>query len=246
MACALVSTPLRVSARTARKHTGVRAEAASTTRVFGRVCQGSRAGMLGAFSYLTTSPQAVENLRHVGYSQQLRVVLGIAKLAGALVLLLPRLPTLKAWAYAGFTITWIAATRDALSGGRRRPVLAACRVDRGPRRVVRHAVGESPRFREGDPRVARRLDPRQGSDTRTRVGRPSIRLNLMCGAPTILPAWQEQFESALPAIYEKRDGSMSCARQRSGGRAGGDGADGLCVSKTRSATDCRRSQWGTT
>jgi hypothetical protein len=45
----------------------------------------------------------------VGYPQQLRVLLGIAKL-GAIVLLLPRLPTLKEWAYAGFTFTWIAAT----------------------------------------------------------------------------------------------------------------------------------------
>ena len=35
MDCALVSTPPRVSARTARKHTGVRAEAARTTRVSG-------------------------------------------------------------------------------------------------------------------------------------------------------------------------------------------------------------------
>ena len=45
----------------------------------------------------------------MGYPQQLRVLLGIAKLAGAIVLLLPRLPTLKEWAYAGFTFTWIAA-----------------------------------------------------------------------------------------------------------------------------------------
>jgi hypothetical protein len=40
----------------------------------------------------------------------LRVLLGIAKLAGAIVLLLPRLPTLKEWAYAGFTFMWIAAS----------------------------------------------------------------------------------------------------------------------------------------
>jgi DoxX-like family len=40
----------------------------------------------------------------------LRVLLGIGKLAGAIVLLLPRLPTLKEWAYAGFTFMWIAAT----------------------------------------------------------------------------------------------------------------------------------------
>ena len=68
------------------------------------------AGLLGGFSYVTNSPEAIENFRHVGYPQQLRVLLGIAKLAGAIVLLLPRLPTLKEWAYAGFTITWIAAT----------------------------------------------------------------------------------------------------------------------------------------
>jgi hypothetical protein len=66
--------------------------------------------LLAAFAYLTAAPQAVENFRHVGYPQQLRVLLGIAKLAGVIVLLLPRLPTLKDWAYAGFTFMWIAAT----------------------------------------------------------------------------------------------------------------------------------------
>ena len=66
--------------------------------------------LLAAFAYLTNSPQAVENFRHVGYPQQLRVLLGMAKLAGAIVLLLPRLPRLKEWAYAGFTFMWIAAT----------------------------------------------------------------------------------------------------------------------------------------
>ena len=65
--------------------------------------------LLAAFAYLTTSPEAVENFRHVGYPQQLRVLLGIGKLAGAIVLLLPRLATLKEWAYAGFTFMWIAA-----------------------------------------------------------------------------------------------------------------------------------------
>ena len=65
--------------------------------------------LLAAVSYLTASPEAVENIRHVGYPQQLRVLLGIGKLAGAIVLLLPRLPTLKEWAYAGFTFMWIAA-----------------------------------------------------------------------------------------------------------------------------------------
>ena len=66
--------------------------------------------LLGGFSYVTNAPEAIENFRHVGYPRQLRVLLGIAKLAGAIVLLLPWLPKLKEWAYAGFTFTWIAAT----------------------------------------------------------------------------------------------------------------------------------------
>ena len=66
--------------------------------------------LLAGFFYLTSAPQAVENFRHVGYPQQLRILLGIAKLAAATTLLLPRLPTLKEWAYAGCTFMWIAAT----------------------------------------------------------------------------------------------------------------------------------------
>jgi DoxX-like family len=62
-----------------------------------------------AYTYLTAAPEALENFRHVGYPQQLRVLLGIGKLAGAIVLLLPRLPALKEWAYAGFTFMWVAA-----------------------------------------------------------------------------------------------------------------------------------------
>ena len=65
--------------------------------------------LFAGVSYLSTAPEAVENFRHVGYPQQLRVLLGIGKVAGAIVLLLPRLPTLKEWAYAGFTFMWIAA-----------------------------------------------------------------------------------------------------------------------------------------
>jgi uncharacterized membrane protein YphA (DoxX/SURF4 family) len=65
--------------------------------------------LFAGFSYLTAAPQAVENFRHVGYPQQLRILLGIGKLAGAIVLLLPRLAALKEWAYAGFTFMWIAA-----------------------------------------------------------------------------------------------------------------------------------------
>jgi len=65
--------------------------------------------VVAAFTYLSGSPQAVQGFAHVGYPQQLRVILGIAKLLGAVTLIVPGLPKLKEWAYAGFTFAWISA-----------------------------------------------------------------------------------------------------------------------------------------
>ena len=64
---------------------------------------------LAGFTYLSGNSQAVEGFNHVGYPQQLRVMLGIAKLLGAIALVAPGLPKLKEWAYAGFTFAWISA-----------------------------------------------------------------------------------------------------------------------------------------
>jgi len=60
-------------------------------------------------NYLWGSQQAVQGFGHVGYPQQLRVLLGIAKLLGGITLIVPGRLTLKEWAYAGFTFAWIAA-----------------------------------------------------------------------------------------------------------------------------------------
>ncbi len=65
--------------------------------------------LLSAAIYLSGSQQAVEGFARVGYPQQLRVLLGIAKPLGAIALLIPGWPRLKEWAYAGFTFAWIAA-----------------------------------------------------------------------------------------------------------------------------------------
>jgi hypothetical protein len=43
------------------------------------------------------------------YPQQLRLILGITKLLGAITLVVPGLPKVKEWAYAGFAYAWIAA-----------------------------------------------------------------------------------------------------------------------------------------
>jgi hypothetical protein len=65
--------------------------------------------LLGALTYLTGSEQAVAGFTRSGYPQHLRIVLGIAKPAAAIVLLVPRLPLLKEWAYAGVTFALVMA-----------------------------------------------------------------------------------------------------------------------------------------
>jgi len=75
------------------------------------VCTGLVAAMsvFAGYSYVSGNPQAVQGFAHVGYPAQLRILLGIAKILGVIVLLIPGFPTLKEWAYAGFTFAWIAA-----------------------------------------------------------------------------------------------------------------------------------------
>lgn len=65
--------------------------------------------LVAAYSYLSGGPQVVQGFAHVGYPQQLRVILGVAKLLGAIVIVVPGLVILKEWAYAGFTFAWICA-----------------------------------------------------------------------------------------------------------------------------------------
>jgi uncharacterized membrane protein YphA (DoxX/SURF4 family) len=66
-------------------------------------------GFMAGLAYLSGGQQVVEGFAHVGYPQQLRIMLGIAKPLGAIVLLIPGFARLKEWAYAGFTFAWIAA-----------------------------------------------------------------------------------------------------------------------------------------
>lgn len=65
--------------------------------------------LFAGYAYLSGGSQAVEGFKHVGYPQQLRILLGIAKPLGAIVLLIPGFIKLKEWAYAGFTFAWVCA-----------------------------------------------------------------------------------------------------------------------------------------
>jgi DoxX-like family len=72
--------------------------------------------LLFALSYLTGNEQVVSGFAKAGYPQHLRIVLGIVKPAAAIVLLLPGVPLLKEWAYAGATFAWVMAFISAYSG----------------------------------------------------------------------------------------------------------------------------------
>src|SRR5215813_9979580 len=71
--------------------------------------------LLGSLSYLTGNEQVVSGFAKAGYPQHLRIVLGMAKPAAAIVLLLPGFAVLKEWAYAGVTFAWIMASVSARS-----------------------------------------------------------------------------------------------------------------------------------
>lgn len=73
--------------------------------------------LLFALSYLTGSEQVVSGFAKAGYPQHLRIVLGIAKPAAAIILLLPGLALLKEWAYVGAAFAWVMATVAHYSAG---------------------------------------------------------------------------------------------------------------------------------
>lgn len=73
--------------------------------------------LLGSLSYLTGSEQVVSGFAKAGYPQHLRIVLGFAKPAAAIVILLPGLPLLKEWAYAGVTFALVMAFISAYTSG---------------------------------------------------------------------------------------------------------------------------------
>jgi len=59
---------------------------------------------------LRAPPEIVEQFTALGYPVYMLTILGVFKLAGALVIVAPRLPRLKEWAYAGVMIDLVGAT----------------------------------------------------------------------------------------------------------------------------------------
>jgi hypothetical protein len=68
---------------------------------------------------LVRVPHMAQDIAHLGYPLYFMTILGTWKVLGAAVVLAPRLPRLKEWAYAGmiFDLTGAAASRTAKGDG---------------------------------------------------------------------------------------------------------------------------------
>ena len=73
-------------------------------------------GLFSAFMLFTAipdvlmSPDAVTFISSLGYPKYLIPFLGVAKILGSIVILIPGFPRLKEWAYAGLFIDLVGAT----------------------------------------------------------------------------------------------------------------------------------------
>lgn len=71
----------------------------------------------GGIGDLIRPAQLVEGMRHLGYPDYVMTLLGIWKVCGGSVLLAPRLPRLKEWAYAGAFIDFSSAVASHIASG---------------------------------------------------------------------------------------------------------------------------------
>ena len=61
-----------------------------------------------AYAYVT-QPAIAQGFIHLGFPSYFRIELAVAKLIGAILIIIPLNSRIKEWAYAGFTITLISA-----------------------------------------------------------------------------------------------------------------------------------------
>lgn len=76
------------------------------------------AGMaMSAFMYLSSNPALMANFDSIGIPKYFVVILGVAKLLGAIALIAPVWDRIKEWAYAGFAFVFIGAVCTHIATG---------------------------------------------------------------------------------------------------------------------------------
>ncbi|GLZ75664.1 hypothetical protein Afil01_04710 [Actinorhabdospora filicis] len=79
--------------------------------------------VVGAWWDLDRVDYVVETFQHLGYPLYFLTIMGVAKLLAVAVLLLPRLPRLKEWAYAGLLFVYGGASVSHLAVGDEAPAV---------------------------------------------------------------------------------------------------------------------------
>lgn len=74
-------------------------------------------GAVQLFKLKGDSPGSLDSMTHLGYPAYFVTLLGIAKILGVVVLLVPKLPLLKEWAYAGFIFMMSGAVFTHIAAG---------------------------------------------------------------------------------------------------------------------------------
>ena len=74
--------------------------------------------LLSSIPNILSVPDAVDLvIKHLGYPMYFLPMIGVAKLAGAIAILIPGFPRIKEWAYAGLIYDLIAAIYSAIAVG---------------------------------------------------------------------------------------------------------------------------------
>ncbi|MBL7766556.1 MAG: DoxX family protein [Chitinophagaceae bacterium] len=73
--------------------------------------------MIFSAYYYIANPTIKEAFLHLGYPDYFRVELAVAKMIGAILLIIPFVSRFKEWVYAGFAFTFISAFISHISSG---------------------------------------------------------------------------------------------------------------------------------
>jgi uncharacterized membrane protein YphA (DoxX/SURF4 family) len=90
-----------------------------TTAFWATTILGPASFVIGGYLHLTRDPQVMATLAHLGYPAYFATILGVWKVLGAIAIVVPGIPRVKEWAYAGFffDLTGAAATRAFVGDG---------------------------------------------------------------------------------------------------------------------------------
>lgn len=73
--------------------------------------------LMGAIIDIIKTPEAITFIKQLGYPEYLIRFLGVMKILGVAVVIIPRYPRLKEWAYAGLAFDTLGAFYSHISNG---------------------------------------------------------------------------------------------------------------------------------